>query len=43
MKKELQRLKKGPEEDIHQDSLRATLNEIPNWKSPGHYGMDSVL
>ena len=34
MKKELEELREGPEENVHMDSLRVTLKKIPNWKMP---------
>ena len=35
MEKELQGLEEGAE-TIHQESLRATLKNISNWKTPGY-------
>ena len=39
MGKEYQILEEGSKEEIHRDSLRATVNEIPDWKIPGHDGI----
>ena len=39
MKKELHGYKKGSEAEIHLQSFRAILKKIPNWKTPGHYGI----
>ena len=39
MKKELEEFEKDPETNITLGSLRATIEKIPNWKSPSH---DSV-
>ena len=36
MGKELERLEEGPKAKIHIDSVRTTLKEIPNWKTPDH-------
>ena len=37
MQKEVQRLKEHPEHEIHQDSLKATLQKVPRY--PGYDGI----
>ena len=32
-------LEERPKAKIHLDSLRATLKKVPNWKTPGHDGI----
>ena len=39
MKKGLQRLEENPRTDIHLESLRTTLKNVRNWKTPGHEGI----
>ena len=39
MEKEFKERDEGPEASIRPDSLRATLNKIPNWKTPGDNGI----
>ena len=35
----LEGLEIGPNAKIHLNSLRATLQKVPNWKMPGHDGI----
>ena len=36
MGKEFEGLEEGPKVTIHLDLLRATLKNVPNWKTPSH-------
>ena len=33
-------LEEGPKAEIHIELLKKTLKKIPNWKTPGHDGIN---
>ncbi len=39
MENELKGLEEGSKAKIHLNSLRVILEKVPNWKTPGHYGI----
>ena len=41
-KKSCKNWKKAQRQKIIHDSLRATLINIPNWKTPGHDGLHGI-